>query len=427
MNAAPEIKGWCPGARRPMASGDGLLLRAKIVGSALSAAQAREIADIASVYGNGAIDLSQRAQLQLRGLREATLDDVLQRLEAIGLFAPDAPTESVLNILSSPLAGLGAAAFDADELARRLARAIADDRCLRALPGKFLFLIDDASPLGLADAAADIRLEAFEQRIAVVVDGAADRAIIVEPEAAIDAALALARAFIALRKGNEFELRRMRALVAARGAEAVLREAGLEAAPYRSACRAPHDAEIFGARAVGGIWFAGVGAPFGRWRASDLAALAEMAANEASCELRLTPWRAILTPTQSRADACRMIEAAAARGLVVAASDPRLSVAACPGAPECPQAKGVTRAHLDRFAPLALGLTRDGAGLHVSGCAKGCAKPGATAVTLVATDAGFDLIDHGRASDAPTAAGLSLDQVERELANRTMEAACPAH
>jgi precorrin-3B synthase len=427
MTVEPEIKGWCPGARRPMASGDGLLVRAKLVGSALSASQARDIADIASSCGNGLIDLSQRAQMQLRGVSEATLDDALHRLDAIGLLAPDAATESVLNFLTAPLAGLGAGAFDANEIARRLARAITDDPILRALPGKFLFLLDDATALGLADAAADIRLETFGERIAIVVDGARDRAVIVEPDAAIETALTLARAFIALRKGDDFDLRRMRALVAARGADRLLHEAGLVAAPYRSARRAPRWDEIFGVRAVGDIWFAGVGAPLGRWRASDLAALVDMAARDGIGELRLTPWRAILALAPSQAPARRVIDAAGRLDLIVAASDPRLSVAACPGAPECPQAKGVTRAHLDRLAPLAQALAQDGVGLHVSGCAKGCAKPGATSVTLNATGAGFDLIDNGRASDAPTATGLSLEQVERALANRKLEAACPAH
>ena len=433
MTVTPEIKGYCPGARHPMASGDGLLVRAKIIGSALSSEQAREIADIASSCGNGLIDLSQRAQLQLRGLSEATLDEALRRLDAIGLLAPDAATESVLNILASPLAGLDAATFDANELARRLARAIADDPTLRALPGKFLFLLDDASALGLADAAADIRLEAFGKRIAIVLDGARDRAVIVEAEAAIDTALALARAFIALREGDHFELRRMRLLVAARGADILLREAGFEAAPYRSPPRAARDIEFLGARAVGDIWFAGVGAPLGRWRASDLAALADMTARNGWSELRLTPWRAILALAPSQAHARRVLEAAARLGLIVAASDPRLAVAACPGAPECPQAKGVTRAHLARLAPLARRLAGEGARLHVSGCAKGCAKPGATEVTLVATGSGFDLFDHGRASNAPTATGLSLEQVERALAARAvvthdkMEVACPAH
>ncbi len=151
MNAAPEIKGWCPGALRPMQSGDGLLLRAKTVGPRLTALQALELAAIALTCGNGLLDLSQRAQLQLRGVSEATLDEALRRLAGIGLLAEDAGIESVLNILAPPLAGFEAMAFDARQLASELAAAIASDLVLRGLPGKFLFLIDDGADPGLAD------------------------------------------------------------------------------------------------------------------------------------------------------------------------------------------------------------------------------------------------------------------------------------
>ena len=56
-----------------MESGDGLLMRAKIVGSKLSLTRVSEIAAIALDCGNGRIDLSQRAQLQIRGVTETTL------------------------------------------------------------------------------------------------------------------------------------------------------------------------------------------------------------------------------------------------------------------------------------------------------------------------------------------------------------------
>ena len=50
---APLIKGWCPGALQPMLSGDGLLMRPKILGSRLTLAQAEEIAGVSRDYGNG--------------------------------------------------------------------------------------------------------------------------------------------------------------------------------------------------------------------------------------------------------------------------------------------------------------------------------------------------------------------------------------
>ena len=52
----------------------------------------------------------------------------------------------------------------------------------------------------------------------------------------------------------------------------------------------------------------------------------------------------------------------------------------------------------------------------MSGCAKGCARPLATAATLVATDNGYDLVIAGRAADRPARRGLSDAAIEAFLA-----------
>jgi precorrin-3B synthase len=424
MHNAPEIKGWCPGALTPMESGDGLLMRAKIVGSRLTLAQAREIAAISRDCGNGLLDLSQRAQLQMRGLREETRGAAQERLKSIGLLARDAATESLLNIIASPLAG--SVCFDANEIAARLAHAIAEEQALKSLPGKFLFLVDDGSAPGLRDVAADIRLEAHGATFAVVLNGAPDCAVMAPLDSAIESAIALARAFVELQVGRAFELRRMRALVDAMGAEALLRASGLKSEPYRSTCHDQLLADLLGARRVGEVFFAGVAAPFGRILAQDFATLAEAALQAGATELRLTPWRAILAPTQCREQAARIVEAARTLDLIVDGGDARLAMAACPGAPECPQAKGPTRIGLDAIVGVAKALSRGGIGLHVSGCAKGCAKPSATPLTLVANGGFFDLIYNGAASDAPVATGLTLAEIARLPAARGLkEAPCP--
>jgi precorrin-3B synthase len=444
MNAAPEIKGWCPGALRPMQSGDGLLLRAKTVGSRLSAGQAQGIAATASICGNGLLDLSQRAQFQLRGVSEETLVKALRGLNDIGLLAPDAETESILNIIAPPLSGLDeASAFEADKLVAELAAAFVNDRSLRALPGKFCFLVDDGADPGLLDVAADIRLERLAKSdggcVAVVLDGARDKAILVSPNQAVAAALAMARAFLALRKGREFELRRMRWVVKAYGGEALAREAGFALTPYRSTCRSAKRRDVFGVHEFGSLWFAGVGAPFGRWRASDLATLAERAAASGIGELRLSPWRAILIPAGTRAAAETIAEATAKLGLIVGGDDPRLSVIACPGAPECPQARGATREAAERLAPLAHELAKcdENVTIHVSGCAKGCARPETAFATLVANGAGFDFVTNGRACDQPSRTALAFEEIEDALRARSgvgagfeaqsKEAPCPVH
>jgi precorrin-3B synthase len=414
----PIVKGWCPGALTPMASGDGLLLRAKIVGSRLSLAAAGVVAGVARDFGNGGIDLSQRAQLQLRGVSEATLSDARARLDAAGLLAPDATTEASLNTLSSPWPG------PADALVDELAHALAREAHALSLPGKFLFLVDDGGPLPMRDVAADIRLEIGARDVVIVVDGARDFGVRVAREDAVSTALALAKAFVALRAERPFARRRMRALVAELGAECVYATAGLRGVPYHDPCEAPPFDLPLGARVIGAADVAGVAAPYGRFSAAQLLGLVETTATEGCDELRLTPWRAVLIPAPSAQAAARIVAAAHAQGFIVDREDPRLAVVACPGAPECEQALGATRTQLQALAPVARRLGRGGVGLHVSGCAKGCAKPSATAATLVARDGGaFDLVFDGVAGDAPFVRGVALDAALSLIAARAAEAA----
>ena len=110
-----------------------------------------------------------------------------------------------------------------------------------------------------------------------------------------------------------------------------------------------------------------------------------------------------------------LVDSIAELGFIVDADDPRLRIAACPGAPACTHGYGAVRDDATRWA--AMLPKGDGVILHVSGCAKGCARPAATAVTFTATAAGYDLILGGRAGDPPARRGLSSAEVEQLLAN----------
>jgi len=362
LQPRPEIKGWCPGAFAPMPSGDGLLIRAKAVGPRMNAAQAREIARTADACGNGLIDLSQRAQLQLRGISEATIAEALRRLDAIGMLAPNADAERVTNVIASPLAGLSSSAFDANAMAAELAAGLQRDAALRALPPKFLFLLDDGGPLSLADVEADIRIEAAANgQVAVRIAEIADRAIYVDADKALDVALRLARAFVELRDRHANQFKRARNLVEALGAEALPRTAGLAMRVSREARRPARRAHIFGAQRFGAVAYAGVAAPFGRWRADELHAAADCARKEGTGELRLTPWRALLIVTHDDEAARRVVSCARKHDLITSADDKRLSVIACPGAPEraiCPTSAGPAGADDNRRSPRSLTLPR---------------------------------------------------------------------
>ena len=104
--ASIEVKGWCPGALRPMLSGDGLIVRIRPFCGAFSLEQARGLAELARRLGNGHIDLTRRANLQLRGLSDEHMPELQAELGRLGLIDPDAETEATRNLMVAPLVGL---------------------------------------------------------------------------------------------------------------------------------------------------------------------------------------------------------------------------------------------------------------------------------------------------------------------------------
>ena len=136
MQAAPEIKGWCPGALTPMESGDGLLLRAKIVGSKLSLTHKRNRRDRARLWQRPDRSLAARATANTRrpryNARRGAGASQIHRTARAGR-GDGKPAQH------HGVSAAGAASPDANEIAARLARAIAEDQALASLPGKFLF------------------------------------------------------------------------------------------------------------------------------------------------------------------------------------------------------------------------------------------------------------------------------------------------
>lgn len=410
--ARPQIKGWCPSAFRPMESGDGLLVRAYTPNARVTLVQLQAAADIARTHGNGLVDLTHRAQIQIRGLTPASHVSALDDLAVAGLLASDTRSERLPHVLASPLAGLAPqAGFNADAFARALAARLAQIPALYDLPPKFLFVVEDEGLASLAEIDADIRFTpAPDDRIAIRIGGAKTCAALVSTASAIEAGCELARVFLTCGASETGAPRRMKQLVAAMGAARLFARASLSAiSPPPEPTRAA-GVEFFGFRDIAGKSVVGVGAPSGRLNADELDMIAEHAADAGAHELRLTPWRMLLSVVSSAVAAEAFVKAAAARGLIVSPNDPRRAIVACPGAPECSQALGETRSNLARLADLALQLAGiDGVGLHLSGCQKGCARPAAAPATLVATAQGFDLIANGRAADTPHRRNLDLD------------------
>ncbi len=373
-SAAPKVYGWCPGALRPMMSGDGLVVRIRAPLGKLSAAQAKGVAELAQTFGNGLLDISARANLQLRGIRQDGFEDLIAGLRTLGLVDLDAAAEARRNILLAPFWQEG---DDTHTIASALSAALTAATGL-ALPGNFGFAVDCGAAPVLQDCAADIRIERGPAGLILRADGATAGKAVTRESAAAEA-LALARWF--LDQGGAPEGRgRMHRLIARRGPPPSHGATALQ----RPFAAAPGHTPAGTLAAL----------EFGQMPAATLTELA------AHGEIRLTPWRMLL------------IEGARARpplpGLILDATDPRLQVTACTGAPGCLQALSATRDLARDLAPQLPQGTR----LHVSGCAKGCACPGPSPITLTATGADeFSLIRNGTAADQPLITNLSADRL----------------
>jgi precorrin-3B synthase len=165
----------CPGVLRLWDAEDGALARVRVPGGRVAADQLRALAEAAAELGNGIVELTSRANVQLRGLPAAAGEALAQRLAAAGLL-PSLAHERVRNVLASPLAGRHPDTLaETDALVEALDRGLCADPALAELPGRFLFAVDDGSGLALepeADAAlVAVGPDAFELWLAGVATG----------------------------------------------------------------------------------------------------------------------------------------------------------------------------------------------------------------------------------------------------------------
>jgi precorrin-3B synthase len=414
----PATRGWCPGALRPMETGDGLIVRLRLTGGIVGVSLARRIARWSSEWGNGQIDLSSRSNLQLRGLADQHLPKLYEALAEAGLLDGSPASEATRNVISSPLAGLGpAAVLDVRPIAKSLEQRLATDVSLHILPGKFGFTVDDGGPLGLAAVPTDVQFVACRTAdgpiFKVYLAGAPQDCIgPCSPDAVSDVATELAQIFLRLRKPT---IRRMRDLVAALGAKVIAREAGLAHSTEPHPARAAVASDFLGAHALGTACFVGVGLPFGRIEARELAGLASSADGMGAQDLRLTPWRAILVPVPSVEAAHTLSATLSPHSFILDPQDSRRRIAACPGAPSCIRATTPVRDDAVSIATTIIGASGSDIVIHISGCEKGCARPQAAAVTLTGRNGRYDLIRNDVASGSPVLRDLTFEQAAEQV------------
>ncbi|MFD0902886.1 precorrin-3B synthase [Actinomadura sediminis] len=381
----------CPGALRVHAAADGGLARVRLPGGLLTRTQATALADAAAL-GDGFLELTSRANVQIRGLAEGAEAELSDRLRAAGLL-PSTTHERVRNIAASVLSGRdGAGRLDVRPLVPALDAALCADPALAALSGRFLFALDD----GRGDVIAmrpDIGLYALAPDELALVLAGTDSGLRARPEDAVALAADAARAFLDVRT-TEW---RISELPGGPSRGAAPRTASQHAAPGASRPSgrfgALVDALAHGRRRAGPVAVPAVPnrTPLGeipqrdgRRAFSALVPLGRLdpAPLRDAEEIIVTPWRGVVIPD--------LTDMPHFPGLVTAAD--WAGVTACAGRPGC--AKSLTDVRADAAAAVRAARPHEPAGgppVHWSGCERRCGHPPDRHVAVVATPGGYEV------------------------------------
>jgi ferredoxin-nitrite reductase len=423
---APSEFARCPGLFQPSAANDGLLCRLRIPGGLLTVAQCEAIADLADQAGGGYVEVTNRANVQVRELQAGVDADYLARLQAVGLASPVAAVDSLRNIMCSPTAGI-----DRQQLLDTRPFAAAWNRYLTTRPDfavlspKFSVCFDGGETVSVRDRPNDISLVAEAIADAIYFrlhlslgdrgDSPSNVGLLIKPEEALQVLVAMTETYrdytlqkpdlqkIGLQKtGTKSQQKpRLRALLHDWGLDAYL-QAVAERCPHllqrnengslkrhdEIGDRSPSDAyQHLGIhpQRQPGLSYIGLILPLGRLRTCQLRCLAALASQYSNGILRLTPWQNVLlsdVPTTQITDVKKEIEQL---GLHGSATHPHGAIVACSGTTGCQSSATNTQADALMLANhLANRMKLDHPiNIHFSGCEKSCAQHHASDIALL--------------------------------------------
>jgi len=378
---------------------DGGLCRIRLMGGELRAAAAHAVADAAARYGSGVIEVTNRANLQLRGVRADAHAALIAALLDAGLGPSTPGADDTRNLMLSPVA---------DTRTRELAASIVEhmqrDPRLHALSPKFALLLDGGERVAMLDHPHDLWLAAMDggERFAFGLAGCPPVGANDPPAAGavprsevVRFVDALLHAFLDFATEGVARMRDLLGVVPAARFLDALAVSPLRDDRVHAWRRAPADESLrFGAhfaRPADRLMHAGAQPALGRIDAAALHALAELAASKGGSCLRMTPWQGVLLPAVEPADAPAVLDALRKLGLATDASDPLAHVIACAGSPGCAKGLADTKADALRLAA----RLAAGAPVHLSGCARSCAAAHSVHTTLLAVAPGrYDLYQH---------------------------------
>jgi ferredoxin-nitrite reductase len=379
---------------------DAYMARLRIPGGFLSTHQFREIARIAEQLTSGYVQITTRANFQLRLIEPRNAPEFLRRVQAVGLHTRGAGADNIRNLTANPTAGIDPVELiDTRPLIEELGARILNDRAYYNLPRKFNIAIDGGGLIGAVEDTNDIGAKAVPHNggvaFRIALGGATghkafarDAGIIVEPGKVIGVILAMVRVFIA--KGNRSDRKKARLKhllekmpIADFVAEtekllgSPLTRLPLEADSMRWASQElPHSHVGDFPQKQRGLNYVGAFIPVGQITPKQMMRVAELADLYGSGEVRLTVWQNFIIPNVPDAFVPTLKKALEKCGLTTRQSHLSSGVIACTGSRFCKFAQADTKGHaLELIKQLESRVELDQpVNIHFTGCPNSCAQ-----------------------------------------------------
>ncbi|MBD2387244.1 precorrin-3B synthase [Cylindrospermum sp. FACHB-282] len=403
----------CPGLFYATPAQDGILSRIRIPGGILDSQQCYAIADIADEFGGGYVDVTNRANLQIREIDKGINAEVLQRLQDIGLGSPNPVVDHIRNIMTSPTAGIDSQELiDTRPFVQGWNQYILENPHLSGLSAKFSVCFDGGGAVSVGDRLNDITLAAvlvdsnvyFRLYLSVGAKGepSRDMEILLTPEQCLPVLAALADVYLNHIDFNSSRKPRLREIINTLGWENYLQLvlqrlnfAGETLTPQLPSLPVRFQEELkersdFQYQHIGihpqvqpNLFYIGVVLPLGRLKSWQMRGLAELV--EKYGTLRLTPWQNLLLTDIQEHQVADVKNKIKSLKLDFAATNIKSALVACSGSRGCAASATDTKGHaliLAEYLETRLTLDRP-VNIHFSGCVKSCAQHSKSDIALL--------------------------------------------
>ena len=408
----------CPTLFNATTAEDGILSRIRFPAGLITSDQCELLTNVVSQFGNDEIQITNRANLQIR-TSQVLPEDVLLDFQDYGLASSTESTDGLRNIMASPIAGIDPhAKVNTIPLVKAWNLYLSQHPDLAILSNKFSVCFDGGELISVRDRPNDICFVAVELDHEIYFSlhlGLGDRGdapaavgVLIPQKQVIRVLAAMSEIYrdytqqkLDLDSSQNLRSRppRLRELLHDWGIERYLRlveeKVGdlfewIEEIPPSPPCKGGRINRDFAYIGVHpqkqlGLVYVGVVVPLGRLTSQQLRGLAALAKQYGGGALRLTPWQNILITDIQESLIDVVTREIADLGLSIAANHPYAAIAACSGIKGCKSAQTDTQAdakaiatHLEKCIQLDYPIN-----MHFTGCDKSCAQHHSSDITFL--------------------------------------------